>query len=128
MKRTGYLAKALASILTAVSLAAVPFPSVSGHAAAHDVYAAPQEAQTVVEAEQRKYTLTVATGEFISGAEVTLTVTPDEGYQVKSVSLNGSAVELTNGKYIFTITENSTFAAEFGKISPENVTLTVQQY
>ena len=80
-----------------------------------------RDSELVVEAEQRKYTLTVTSGEngtvtpgsgeFISGTEVTLTVAPDEGYQVKSVTLNGSAVELTNGKYTFALTENSVFAA-----------------
>ena len=42
-------------------------------------------------------------------------MTPDEGYQVKSVTLNGALVQLINEKYTFTITENSTFEVTFRK-------------
>ena len=62
-------------------------------------------------------TVTPASGEFPEGSEVTLTVTPDEGYQVKSAKLNGKEVALTNGKYTFTVTEDCTFEAQFEKKS-----------
>ena len=99
------------------------------------IFKVEQDSELVVETEQRIRSLTVTTtgngtvtpdtAEYIEGAEVTLTVTPDEGYQVKSVTLNGTAVELTNGTYTFTITEDSVFAAEFEEIPAGNVMLTV---
>ena len=99
------------------------------------IFKVEQDSELVVETEQRIRSLTVTTtgngtvtpdtAEYIEGAEVTLTVTPDGGYQVKSVTLNGTAVELTNGTYTFTITEDSVFAAEFEEIPAGNVMLTV---
>ena len=62
-------------------------------------------------------TVTPGSGEFPEGTEVTLTVTPDEGYQVKSAKLNGREVTLTNGKYTFTVTEDCTFEVQFVKKS-----------
>ena len=99
------------------------------------IFKVEQDSELVVETEQRIRSLTVTTtgngtvtpdtAEYIEGAEVTLTVTPDEGYQVKSVTLNGTTVELTNGKYTFTITEDSVFAVEFEEIPAGNVMLTI---
>ena len=60
-------------------------------------------------------TVTPGTADYESGTEVTLTVTPDSGYSVKSVTLDGKAVTLTNGKYTFKVTANCTFEAEFVK-------------
>ena len=60
-------------------------------------------------------TVTPGTADYESGTEVTLTVTPDSGYRVKSVTLDGKAVTLTNGKYTFKVTANCTFEAEFVK-------------
>lgn len=95
-----------------------------------------QNSELVAETEQRIRTLTLTsngygkitpdTAEYIDGAGVTLTVTPDEGYLVKSVTLNGTAVELTNGKYTFIITEDSVFAVEFEEIPAGNKVLTVK--
>ena len=59
--------------------------------------------------------VTPGTADYESGTEVTLTVTPDSGYRVKSVTLDGKAVTLTNGKYTFKVTANCTFEAEFVK-------------
>ncbi len=99
------------------------------------IFKVEQDSELVVETEQRIRTLTLTTNgngtiapetaEYIDGSEVTLTVTPDEGYQVKSVTLNGTAVELTNGAYTFAITEDSVFAVEFEKIPAGNKILTV---
>lgn len=95
-----------------------------------------QNSELVAETEQRIRTLTLTsngygkitpdTAEYIDGTGVTLTVTPDEGYLVKSVTLNGTAVELTNGKYTFIITEDSVFAVEFEEIPAGNKVLTVK--
>ena len=60
-------------------------------------------------------TVTPGTADYESGTEVTLTVTPDSGCRVKSVTLDGKAVTLTNGKYTFKVTANCTFEAEFVK-------------
>lgn len=60
-------------------------------------------------------TVAPGTADYESGTEVTLTVTPDSGYRVKSVTLDGKAVTLTNGKYTFKVTANCTFEAEFVK-------------
>ncbi len=83
-----------------------------------------------------RYTVTVKCGEhgavtpvtadYESGTEVTLTVTPDSGYRVKSVTLDGKAVTLTNGKYTFKVTANCTFEAEFEAIPAEKYTVTVK--
>ena len=60
-------------------------------------------------------TVTPGTKSYESGTEVTLTVTPDTGYKVKSVTMDGKEVTLTDGKYTFAVTADCTFAAEFEK-------------
>ena len=62
-------------------------------------------------------TVTPSTSEYPIGTEVTLTVTPDKGYQVKSAALDGKDVKLTDGKYTFTLTADCVFSAEFRKKS-----------
>lgn len=50
------------------------------------------------------------------GETVTLTVTPNSGYQVKSVYMNGATVEAVDGVYSFVMpSENVTISAEFAK-------------
>ena len=71
-------------------------------------------------------TVTPGTADYESGTEVTLTVTPDSGYHVKSVTLDGKAVTLTNGKYTFKVTANCTFEAEFEAIPADRYTVTVK--
>lgn len=61
--------------------------------------------------------VTPGTSEYEKGTDVTLTVTPDSGYKVKSVTLDGKAVTLTNGKYTFTVQADCVFKAEFEKTS-----------
>ena len=70
--------------------------------------------------------VTPGTADYESGTEVTLTVTPDSGYRVKSVTLDGKAVTLTNGKYTFKVTANCTFEAEFEAIPADRYTVTVK--
>ena len=70
--------------------------------------------------------VTPGTADYKSGTEVTLTVTPDSGYRVKSVTLDGKAVTLTNGKYTFKVTANCTFEAEFEAIPADRYTVTVK--
>ena len=71
-------------------------------------------------------TVTPGTADYESGTEVTLTVNPDSGYRVKSVTLDGKAVTLTNGKYTFKVTANCTFEAEFEAIPADRYTVTVK--
>ena len=70
-------------------------------------------------------TVTPGTKSYESGTEVTLTVTPDSGYRVKSVTMDGRAVALADGRYTFTVTADCTFAAEFEKIPADSFTVTV---
>ena len=70
-------------------------------------------------------TVTPATAEYPIGTSVTLTVTPDEGYRVKSAQLDGNAVTLTNGTYTFTVTADCVFTAEFEEIPAGSATVTV---
>ena len=50
------------------------------------------------------------------GETVTLTVTPNSGYQVKSVLMNGATVEAVDGVYSFVMpSEEVTVSAEFSK-------------
>ena len=71
-------------------------------------------------------TVTPATAEYPIGTSVTLTVTPDEGYRVKSAQLDGNAVTLTNGTYTFTVTADCVFSAEFEEIPAGSATVTVK--
>ena len=71
-------------------------------------------------------TVTPGAADYESGTEVTFTVTPDSGYRVKSVTLDGKAVTLTNGKYTFKVTANCTFEAEFEAIPADRYTVTVK--
>ncbi len=70
-------------------------------------------------------TVTPGTKSYESGTEVTLTVTPDSGYRVKSVTVDGVEAALTDGRYTFTVTADCTFAAEFEKIPADSFTVTV---
>ena len=70
-------------------------------------------------------TVTPATVDYPIGTEVTLTVTPDSGYRVKSATMDGEAVTLTDGKFTFTLTENCIFSVEFEEIPATNATVTV---
>lgn len=49
--------------------------------------------------------------------EITLTLTPDEGYQLSSAKMNGNAVKTTNNTYTFNIEQcvDWSFTAEFTK-------------
>ena len=71
-------------------------------------------------------TVTPATADYAIGTSVTLTVTPDNGYQVKSAQLDGKTVTLTNGTYTFTVTADCVFSVEFEEIPAGNATVTVK--
>lgn len=54
-------------------------------------------------------------GPYTRGTEVTLTVTPQDGYYVSSFTVDGTETTLTNGKYVFAITKDVVFAVKFGE-------------
>ncbi|MBP1580765.1 MAG: hypothetical protein J6B57_11825, partial [Oscillospiraceae bacterium] len=71
-------------------------------------------------------TVTSADDTYANGDTVTLTVTADPGYYVKSTELNGTAVSLnSDNEYVFTIESDSTFTAEFAEIPPDSYVVTV---
>lgn len=65
---------------------------------------------------------------YAKGAEVTVTVTANEGYAVESVKVNGEAVTLEENKYSFTVEGDTTIAVAFKEIDLENTySVTVTQ-
>ncbi len=57
-----------------------------------------------------------------AGTEVTVTVTPDEGYVLQHVKVNGTNVEVTEGTYTFTLTENVDISVSFAEyVAPSPV-------
>ena len=71
-------------------------------------------------------TVSPATSDYPIGTEVTLTVTPDSGYRVKSATMDGKEVTLTDGRYTFTLTADCEFSVEFEEIPAANATVTVK--
>ena len=71
-------------------------------------------------------TVTPATSSYPVGSLVTLTVTPNSGYQIKTVTLNGAEVVLTNGKHTFTVNADCVFRAEFEPLPANSVLVTVE--
>lgn len=59
------------------------------------------------------------------GTDVVISALAADGYRIKSVTLDGAAVTLTDGKYMIKgITANCTFAVEFEEIPTYTVTIT----
>ena len=58
-------------------------------------------------------TVTPGSGEYYEGTDVTFTFTPDEGYVVDQVTVDGEAVTLTDGKYTLTVTGTTQIEASF---------------
>jgi len=58
-----------------------------------------------------------------TGDSVTVTVAPNEGYQLKSLTVNGANVfgAMTGNTYEFTVSENTTVVAVFEKIASSSV-------
>ncbi len=57
------------------------------------------------------------------GTDVTITVTPDTGYEVDKVTVGGKEVALTNGKYTFEMTADTAVTATFKAIEVTAVAL-----
>ncbi|MBO5223800.1 MAG: carboxypeptidase regulatory-like domain-containing protein [Clostridia bacterium] len=51
------------------------------------------------------------------GDKVTVTVTPNENYEIKSVTVNGKEVELVDNKYEITVDGNVEIVCEFEKVT-----------
>ncbi len=62
-------------------------------------------------------------GKVAKGVSVTVTVTPAENYEIDSVKVNGSPVELTGDHYAFTADTDTTVEVTF-KVKTVNLTLT----
>ena len=63
------------------------------------------------------------------GTSATITLTPDDGYRVKSLTMNSTDVKasISNNQYtISNITSNTTVVAEFEAIPPTTYTLSIQ--
>ena len=69
---------------------------------------------TVTTPQNGTVTPSKTTGAFYD--EITLTVTPDAGYRIKSVSVNGKALQANEGVYKFNALTENTVVAEFEKI------------
>ena len=61
--------------------------------------------------------------EILKGTQATFTITPDSGYRISSVKLNGEALTVTDGAVTFTVTEDCTLAVEFEKIPEYTLTI-----
>ena len=73
-------------------------------------------AQTITPAEHGVITSSVEGNKLLENSSVTYTFTPDKGYFVKEVVVNGQKVMLTGDQYtVDTVTENITVSAEFAK-------------
>ena len=62
--------------------------------------------------------MTPGSGEYYKGTDVTFTFTPDEGYTVDKVTVDGKEVSLTDGKYTLTVTGTTQIEASF-KVNPD---------
>lgn len=63
-------------------------------------------------------TVTPSATTAVMGANVTLTVTPDDGYKLSKVYVNGNELAAVDGVYSFTMTAaNAEITAEFEKVS-----------
>lgn len=61
----------------------------------------------------------VPDGAVYEGTQVTLTVSANEGWQVKEVKVNGITATLTDGQLTVTVTENTEITATFEEIPDE---------
>ena len=52
-----------------------------------------------------------------AGETVTLTITPNEGYELESLTINGETISITSNTYTFTPTSDVTITAVFTQIS-----------
>ena len=66
---------------------------------------------------------------YTEGTEVVISAVAADGYRIKSVTLDGAAVKLTDGKYtIKSITANCTFAVEFEEIPTYEVKISCGEH
>lgn len=54
-------------------------------------------------------------GPYTSGTEVTLSVTPQDGYYISSFTVDGTETALTDGKYVFTVTKDVVITVSFSE-------------
>ena len=63
-------------------------------------------------------TVTPGSGEYYEDTDVTFTFTPDKGYTVDKVTVDGEEVALTDGKYTLAVTGTTQIEASF-KVNPD---------
>lgn len=63
-------------------------------------------------------TVTPGSGEYCEGTDVVFTFTPDKGYMVDKVTVDGKEVELADGKYKLTVSGMAQIEASF-KVNPD---------
>lgn len=56
-------------------------------------------------------------------SNVTITAVPNDGYKLKSLTVDGQTVETKNNSYSFTITKNTEVTAEFEQLVYHNITI-----
>lgn len=66
-------------------------------------------------------------GSVKAGTEITLTVTPYSGYMLDSVTINGTAMELTGNVLTFTLTEDAAIVISF-KVEAYDVNVTCDEH
>lgn len=60
----------------------------------------------------------------VEGASATISINPDDGYRIKSVKVNGTAVLVSNNSYtINSMSSDTTVEIEFEAIPPTTYTL-----
>ena len=82
---------------------------------------APETYNVIVQNPQEGGTITAEPTSATAGTQINLTVTPDKGYEIESVTMNGQALTVgADGKYSFTMpAENVTVSATFKKSEPQ---------
>lgn len=90
--------------------------TLSGIDAAHEIRVKFQQTQYDVTVNCGDHgTVTPGSGKYNADSRVTFTATPDNGYNVDSFKVNGSAVTLTDNSYTLTVTEDTTINVTFRK-------------
>ena len=81
----------------------------------------PETYNVIVQNPQEGGTITAEPTSATAGTQINLTVTPDKGYEIQSVTMNGKDLTVgADGKYSFTMpAENVTVSATFKKSEPQ---------
>jgi FKBP-type peptidyl-prolyl cis-trans isomerase 2 len=75
-----------------------------------------KQCSVTVKADIKGGTVTVNKSSVWSGDRITITPKPDEGYEIRKVTVNGVEIQKTGIIYKFTVTEDAVVDVRFGKI------------